>query len=170
MSPAAAGLVRFFTPIIPPDTMRNSIRFSALAVAVAFVAFSCSSTPPVGTVSGKVEFEGKPAAGGFISFMPKAGGTPITAQIENDGSYLAQDVLVGDCMVQVESPPPDGEAQGQIIKEMGKAPSKGPPPAAATPKKVKFPERYAKYDTSKLTVVVKPKSDGPTPFDVTMTK
>jgi hypothetical protein len=149
--------------------MRTILRPGLLAVALGLVAFGCQSEPPKGAVSGKVTFDGKPAPGGFITFQPKTGGVPVTASIAEDGSYHAPDVLAGECMVSIESPPPDGEAAGQIIKEMGKAPRNSAPAAPAAKKPI-YPDRYAKFDTSKLTVTVKPIKEGTTTFDAAMTK
>jgi hypothetical protein len=135
--------------------------------AVVFT-IGCSGEPPVGTVTGTVTFNGKPAKGGMISFMPAAGGVPVTVTIDGNGIYKAESVPAGPVMVSVESLPDDSAAVGQKLKESGQNPTKGPASPAAKP--MAYPPRYAQFESSGLKTTVKPNRDGLTTFDVPMTQ
>ena len=78
---------------------------ATLAVAVAAVGLSgCGGGPPMGEVSGKVTFEGKPVAGGRVSFMNTTAGTGGEGQLK-DGAYtLSAPLPPGDYKVTVIPP------------------------------------------------------------------
>lgn len=147
--------------------MRWMIRPFSVLFAVVFT-IGCSAEPPVGTVTGTVTLNGKPAKGGMISFMPASGGVPVTAAFDSNGIYKAENVPAGPVMVSVESLPDDSAAVGQKMKETGQNPGKGPASPAVKP--MAYPARYAQFESSGLKTSVKPNRDGLTNFDVPMTQ
>lgn len=125
-------------------------------------AAGCSSAPATGTVAGLVTLDGKPVAGGAVSLLSTAGGTPSMADIGPDGRFRAENVPTGEVMVAVISPPP--EVDEAVMKAQPGA--KGPPPPAKP--KVQYPPRYADHATSGLKTAVK--ASGEVLFDIPMRK
>jgi hypothetical protein len=78
-------------------------RAAALGAAVlgALCLGSCGGGPPMGEVSGKVTFEGRPVAEGRVSFMNTTAGTGGEGQLK-DGAYtLSAPLPPGDYKVMV---------------------------------------------------------------------
>jgi hypothetical protein len=81
----------------------TSIQFLASTVVV-FVALACAARaadPETGTVEGKVTLNGKPLAKGKVIFHLKDGNA-ITADLKDDGSYMAKDVPTGTLPVSIQ--------------------------------------------------------------------
>lgn len=82
--------------------------------------------PRAGTVTGKVTLDGKPLAGGMITFHGKSGAGDTTAEISEDGTYTAN-IFSGDYTVTVDTEylkPPSGPSMGGGRPGM---PGGGPP-------------------------------------------
>jgi hypothetical protein len=123
---------------------------------VAFFALGCGGgVKPTGELHGKVKHNGNDVTAGNVMFFPEAGGEPISASIDPDGSYRATGLPIGRSRMAIETlqfknmtPPPPG-----IEKQLG----------GLRPKYVAIPEKYERPETSGLTVdVVK----GSKPFDI----
>jgi hypothetical protein len=75
----------------------------ALVPALVLCLAGCGGNrPPVGQVSGKVTFKGKPVGEGLVTFMNPEAGTGDEAPLNKDGTYtLATPLPVGDYKVMV---------------------------------------------------------------------
>lgn len=62
-----------------------------------------------GTVSGKVLYRGKPAAGAHVNFVPDKG-YPLAALVGDDGAYLIRGLPYGSYKVTVQGA---GESEGE---------------------------------------------------------
>lgn len=141
-----------------------------LASALAVLgAGGCSNQPKTGTATGKVTFDAKPLPGAVVSFVSKDGGTPATAMTDAAGAYSAASVPAGEVLVSVSVPSANSAETGEIIKKMGSGENKkgpsGPPPAP-----IKLPPRYADPGTSGLKTTIKPDAEGPTTYDIPLTR
>jgi hypothetical protein len=130
-------------------------RLSAV-VSLALLVLGCSASagrPPLGKVSGKVTYNGKPVTGGSVMFTPAAGSGSDTAriatgQIEADGSYTlttfdtGDGAVLGQHIVTVESRG-DPEAMKKLNLQPGGIIAYKLPKAA-------IPEKYLKTDRSPL--------------------
>jgi hypothetical protein len=137
---------------------------AALAAALVFIA-GCGSTHA--TVEGVVTLDGVAVPEGQVSFLA-ADGMVVTANINPDGTYRAEQVPVGPMKVTVTNAPIATAADGEVIKNQGKgggAPA--PPKEKPAGPKVVFPSRYASPETSGLSCEVK---GAATKFDVPLTK
>jgi hypothetical protein len=78
---------------------RLPLLFSALAL---FLLASCGTRTPVGTVAGKLTFEGKAVSEGRVTFAGEKTGISDEALLSADGSYAIKKPLpVGDYKVTV---------------------------------------------------------------------
>ncbi len=114
---------------------------------VSLILVGCSRA--VGSVSGKVTFQGKALKGGNVSFQSTDGHANFAAGIKEDGTYEVPNIQAGSYKVSVETAslkPPAGPLGGKgsavVTKDVtGKvvtnAESKGLPPAGAD-----IPEGY----------------------------
>ena len=94
--------------------MTSSKNFSATTCAVGLVALAAflgtagcqgGKKVPVGEVSGKVTFEGKPVAAGLVSFMNSQAGAGDEANLNPDGTYAIKLPLpVGEYKVIILPP------------------------------------------------------------------
>jgi hypothetical protein len=121
--------------------------------------------PKLGTVHGKVTYNGKPVDSGTVTFNPILGkggetGQNATGQIEPDGSYVMTTFNTGD-----------GAILGQhivavVVREKGSE-NQGKPRADSTidysMPKIVTPSKYASVDTSPLRCTVK---EGDNTFDI----
>jgi hypothetical protein len=113
----------------------RSVRAALIALVVAALAGptpAAAQAPQKGSVEGKITFKGKPLPGGTITFHPEKAG-PITATINQDGTYAARNVPAGAVKVSIETE--------------SARPKPGQPPVRFVP----IPKKYAKPDTSGLT-------------------
>jgi hypothetical protein len=142
--------------------MRAS-RFCLLALALAAGCGPRGNLPA--TVSGKVSYNGQPLPGGTIVFHSKDMGS-YAGTVGEGGAYEITGVPAGDLVVTVETetlnpknkPPVYAGGRGaandkkydEAMRKMGR-----PDPPDMGKKYVKIPPRYAKEDSSKLTVTLK---------------
>jgi len=139
---------------------------------LASLLLGCGSKKPIGSVRGKIEYNGSPVGGGTISFHP-ATGQAVKTFIGPDGSYTADGITPGEVTVVIET-----ESVRDLIGKRAHMPPKPKvvlpklDPTKATPNMkdpsetseetavpmpsyVAIPARYGKVDTSpeKLKVV-----------------
>ena len=123
-----------------------------LVLSCAALAVSgCSK--PLGSVSGKVMIDGKPVAGGRISFITPTGKT-FTFNIDADGAYLADALPLGEMTVLVFGPPPPRVAapgNPNAAKKLAAAKDAAAPVAANGPT---VPAKYGDAATSDLRYTV----------------
>ena len=137
-------------------------------VAVGLLAVTltgCSSEGKMGTVSGTVTVDGKPAEGVALTFAA-ADGRVATARSDDQGHYTASNVPVGGVTVTAYGMGEDGgESSGMIMKNRGAADPTRPPQAAAPTKKKgpKVADRFSSASTSGLTHTA---TEGESKFDV----
>jgi hypothetical protein len=129
--------------------------YGSFALLAVLSAAGCGG-PGVGTVSGKVTFQGVPLPTGRITFIPETG-SPAVGVIE-DGKYSVPKVPPGPAKITVETSPP-----GPKIIVPGEPP---PPPESPTAKDqayVAIPARYARPDQTDLSYTVQ---SGSQPNDI----
>jgi hypothetical protein len=114
--------------------------------------------PQFGTVQGTVTVDGKPANKGSVIFSG-AGNRSAAGTIEPDGSYVAENVPVGEVKVAIlqmlGGPARPGPLQG--------LPGLDDVPAAPPAKPVPIPKKYQNVETSGLTCSV---TSGTNEFDI----
>lgn len=146
---------------------------AALALVAILAVLSGGCGPRVGSISGKVTYNGKALKGGNVSFVSD-GGQSFASTIKEDGTYSIPDLKSGTYKVCVETeslkPPATqfGTAGGKDTAKPGGSevpegytPS-GPPAAlqAANAKKyVMIPRTYADPNSTDLTYEFKGGSD-----------
>jgi hypothetical protein len=81
---------------------RTLSRWTLVAALLATTLTGCSQ--PIGTVSGKVAFQGQPVPAGSITFI-HADGTTRSGSI-HEGSYSVAKIPPGACTILVMSLPP----------------------------------------------------------------
>lgn len=138
-------------------------RFGLVAL-LALAAAGCG--PPgikVAPAGGTVTFNGNPVAGATVMFTP-AKGTPCDGITDESGKYSVTyrgkpGAPVGPCRVTVTKPPKSEYSQGQtdttpddLLKLSTQMQSKPPKPPAKD--KDAIPAKYARVETSGLTVEV----------------
>ena len=111
--------------------------------------------PQVGTVSGTVTLDGRPVGGGTISFVSPSGNV-VTASIQSDGTYVADNVLPGEVLVSVAPPPPQEDRQAKKQAKRAVSRPSGP-----------WPERYGNPARSGLKCTVQP---GANTYEAMLTK
>ncbi|MCI0701377.1 MAG: carboxypeptidase-like regulatory domain-containing protein [Planctomycetia bacterium] len=122
-------------------------RLSAALLLAGVVGFA-GCARPVGDVSGKVTYNGKPLKGGSVTFISDEGRHSVSASINEDGTYKVPTLTGGTYKVCVDTsylkPAPNGP--GGYVGSGGKsAPppaTKGPPPKSAPPPDAVVPEGY----------------------------
>lgn len=144
-----------------------SVPAAVAVVLVALAVTGCSSEPQVGTVSGTVTVDGKPAEGVALTFVG-ADGRVATASSDAQGRYQAVEVPVGPVNVTAYGMTgDDDQSEGMIAKNRGAADPTRPPPAAAPKKKaLRVAERFADPNTSGLKHTA---TAGASTFDVPLT-
>jgi hypothetical protein len=74
---------------------------------VAFLVLSLTGCgPSVGTVRGKVVYQGKNLKSGLVVFMGADGKVSPPASIGADGTYAAVNVPLGTAKIAIDTPPP----------------------------------------------------------------
>ena len=108
-----------------------------LVVSVCVCAGCESGGPPMGSISGKVTYEGQPLAAdsqGFVTIVNDKTGSGASAVLDASGNYHIPSVRIGEYTVCVHSmPPPPG---GEWIK-------------------LDIPDKYQDLESSGLTATVK---------------
>jgi hypothetical protein len=110
-------------------------------LALLLLAAGCG--PRFGNVSGTVTYQGKPLAGGTITFFDAANRS-TSGEIKSDGTYVVSKVACGRARIAVATPmdiPFKGMNEG-VKMDMG------------APKPSPIPDRYADADKSGLTCEV----------------
>lgn len=153
----------------------HAVVFGTLMAALLCLA-GCGR--PVGSVKGKVTYQGKALKGGGVGFVSTDGGRSYGSGIGEDGSYTIPDLEGGSYKITVETESLRG-AQGPTGTMGPKTPSipkgakTGPPPGANVPegytpsdpaaaaaanglkRYVKIPGHYAETDKTDLTFTFK---------------
>jgi len=131
-----------------------------LLLALAFLVPGCGpSGPKMYPVSGTVNYQGKPLPLGTLMFVPKQGTPSKPSLIDGSGHYSLQ-AVAGEHRIQVVAVPereggrPDPTVEGGIDYT-------GVPEVESL-----IPEKYNRFDTSGITVTVKP--DGPNTIDINL--
>jgi hypothetical protein len=128
----------------------NRLTYLLLFGGLVFLVSGCSR--PVGSVTGKVTYQGKPLKGGTVSFASTEGRQSFSASIADDGSYTIPNLVGGSYKVCVETeslkPPPGVKA--------GMGPGQNRSPAAARTaenlkKYVQIPDKYSSADKTDIT-------------------
>ena len=146
-------------------------RFSVVMLIVALVVLAGCSPRPTGSVSGKVSHNGKLLKGGKVVFVGADGGQSVSSSINEDGTYLVQELPAGSYKICVDtsflkgpSGPAGASAPGGVGAPGG---SKAPPskgaggkvvegsptpsdPAQNAKKYVAIPDKYKDAATTDL--------------------
>ena len=140
--------------------VRGAVALFASGLLV--VAAGCGGKP-VGTVAGKVTFQGKALKGGGVSFVSVDGDRSYAASIAPDGSYKVNEIRGGRYKVTVENNAlkgqekvgPGGLAAPPPIVPAG---AKGGPPPGAN-----LPEGYVASDPNAMKANASGKNYTPVP-------
>ena len=81
-----------------------SPRLSATVVLVLAILLTpgCSGNPSTETVTGSLDYQGKPLQGAMVSFTPVEGGHPATGETDSEGNYSLTTFKAGDGAVPGE--------------------------------------------------------------------
>jgi hypothetical protein len=139
--------------------------FRALGLALLIVSISaCQSSSGNSTVSGKVTYKGQPLKNGEVHFKA-ADGNWVSGEIKSDGTYEAKDIPRGNLQVEIKCYN-DELANEYYAWLAGRAKKEGDPigpDGKPIPKGSRIlereefsliPKKYAKYETSGLTLTV----------------
>jgi hypothetical protein len=107
-----------------------------------------------GDLQGTVTFQNKPVRFGSVQVLGSDGITKA-GSINDDGTYVVEDILAGPIKIAVHSPDP-----GQIHVATRKG---EPPPKADRSKWFRLPDKFADFDKSELTFSLRA---GPNTFDI----
>lgn len=153
--------------------MSLATRVWCVTVLLASLALIAGCGRPVGTVSGKVTYQGKTLKGGSVTFVSTEGRQSFAAGIGEDGTYSVPNIRGGEYKVCVETdsqkPPPDvmigpGMKMPPVAKGKFGPPPDAPVPEGYTPsdpasaaaalaakRYVKIPDQYKDPNTTTLT-------------------
>jgi hypothetical protein len=148
-------------------------RLAALLVGVCAMFLLAGCKKPVGTVTGKVTYQGKQLKAASISFISTDGSRSYAAGIRDDGTYYIPDLEGGTYKVCVDTeflkPPITAMGPGMKQPATKDKDKFGPPPGANVPegytpsspaaaqqaasakKYVAIPPKYADKDQTDLT-------------------
>lgn len=118
-----------------------------LLVCVAACAGCGQSGPPTYSVSGVVEYQGRPLPAGSVMFVPETGPAQI-APIGPGGEYTIE-TIAGPHRIGVRS-------TARRAPSLASFSEHAPPPAEPA---VPIPAHFERYDTSGLIVEVAPRPD-----------
>jgi hypothetical protein len=126
----------------------------SLFLAAILAATGCGGVK-TGTVSGTAMHQGKPLAGWTITFVSKEHyELPVSAMIEQDGSYKVENVPYGELCIGI-APPNTLDETSRKAKEDSANPGAAPPPKPATkPALPKVDPKLADPLNSGLTVTL----------------
>jgi hypothetical protein len=129
---------------MPPRRRRVLLLSAGLWMTLVVLTGCAAKKPPVGEVSGKVTFEGKPVSHGIVTFMNTKIGAGDEATLNPDGTYA------------VKTPMPVGEYQVFILPPVvyQKVDVRGPEVGVLMSTK-EIPEKYRTIGTSDLKATVK---------------
>jgi hypothetical protein len=131
-----------------------------LLAALVAVASGCG--PSIGSLSGKVTYQGKELTTGSVLLLG-SDGIPLTAPIGPDGSYRFDSVPVGPARLGVSSPDPVVEKQKIAawsrgrgrVKDRGEKQKPAPAPTASRSGWFRIPARFATPELSGLEYTIK---------------
>jgi hypothetical protein len=83
--------------------MIRSVSTSALLIVLAVLLGLTGCARPIGTVTGKVTYQGKRLKGGYVTFVSTEGQPSKPAEIGQDGMYTIPTITGGDYKVCVET-------------------------------------------------------------------
>jgi hypothetical protein len=168
----------------------------ALVLAGTFVAFALVGCQrPVGTVTGKVSYQGKTLKGGSIAFVSTEGRMSFAGTIKDDGTYEVPDVVGGSYKVCVDTAwlksgggattnpmytgygakkpsapkqadPPKGAGPPPDAPEDHKATASSPMGMQAAKNQKKYVEIPSKYASPETTDLTFTFNGGSAPFDI----
>jgi hypothetical protein len=143
--------------------LKTRCRFATVRVMmiVTLIAATGCAGRGVGTVSGRVTFKGKPVASGGVVMVADEG-PPISATINEDGTYVCRNVPAGTVKIGVVSPNDVMEARERKAQKPGIAEA-GDLGKFDPAKWFPIPSKYANYMNSPLTFEVK---KGENTFDI----
>src|SRR5262245_47013894 len=81
--------------------LRGLVGGGTLLVLLAVMTSGCG--PGVGTVSGKVFYQGKVVKGGNVTFVSSEGRPSLSATINEDGSYSVPKITAGAVKICVDT-------------------------------------------------------------------
>src|SRR5262245_57830608 len=92
-------------PVPFPFLGAGAMKSSRLLVVVSVLGVAVGCGGGKGSVSGKVQLEGKPLNSGTITFFGKDG-VPYASPIDGSGNYTVTDVPAGTAKIVIISPDP----------------------------------------------------------------
>jgi hypothetical protein len=122
-----------------------------IVFAALFLIPSCG--PNTGTVTGVVTYNEKKLTHGTVVFIG-ADGIPISAQINEDGTYEAKGVLYGECFVAVSQTAKGAKSAAEIRKEYQDKDEVPPPEVWGERTNSTIPIAYSNAQTSALKLTV----------------
>lgn len=134
-------------------------RSSRLALFATLI-LACGCGEKVGSISGKVTYKDKPIPVGTVTFFAQKNRV-VFAELEENGSYLVENVPVGEAEITVETP---------NVQPFVAAPGQPPPPPgvlspAYTRPNIRIPDRYVDRTQSGLKLDVQ---EGPQTLDLAL--
>jgi hypothetical protein len=133
-----------------------------LFLALASVSAAGCSSPPTGTVSGKVmTSDGKPLPKGLITFLSEVGNKDVFNAAIVNGKYVTSEIPAGPAKVVI-APALERAGGAEVPLEKGNDLAPRPNPADAK-KRIEVPVKYQNADTSGLQLIVQ---TGENTFDV----
>jgi hypothetical protein len=138
--------------------VHSALRGAAVAAFAALTVAGCGR--PVGSLSGKVTYNGKAIRGGNVTFVSTDGGSSFTGTITADGTYAVPQMAGGDYKVCVETAsakPATTSAPGGVLPAIPKGAKVGPPPGA------NIPEGYTPSDPGAMSKAAAEKRYTPIP-------
>jgi hypothetical protein len=137
-------------------------RLSVVSLLCLVTAGGCGpSGPALGTVSGRVTFDGQPVTIGTVRFWPQSG-RPATGELDAEGYYQLKTfvegdgALVGTHAVTIEALEVVGAAPQVDSLEQEMQVFSDPATARVKAQRIQWlvPERYSSPQTSRLTATV----------------
>lgn len=127
---------------------------SAFVFSLVFLSGCGGKTSKVLTLSGKVTYKDQPLGGGKLTLQPADSNTqPVTTQIGADGTYLITPPGTGEMKVAIETESIRGST-GTAYKNPIPGVKVPEVDTSKLPKYVRIPPKYAKVQTSNLSVTI----------------
>jgi hypothetical protein len=153
---------------MPSSSVRRFVRASFVVGLVAAIGVAgCGKG--VGTVSGKVSYQGKALKGGSVTFVSAEGGPSPGAQIKEDGTYTVPDVPGGKYKICVTTSFLKPEQKFGLGPTGPKIDPKAPPPAADLPPTASSPRAAVEAHNLKRYVAIPDKYSKPEETDLEYT-
>jgi len=135
--------------------MKRGVLSARLAVILGLLVSVCwcvgcgSEGPPVGSISGKVTYNGEPVTGGIVTLFNQQTGIGAGGELDASGTYHIELIQTGDYQVAIAPEPPDLAAMEAI--HLGKMPRE----TIVQPPPLNIPARYQNAEASGLTATAK---------------